>query len=169
MALRERHFRWEWTLRASPGALWPLVADTNRFNRDAGLPSVVPMADGGEDRPNARRRLRLFRLGLPVEWEEEPFEWVWPSRFGVVRRYAKGPVAELRVLVELSPVPAGGTRLVYQVWARPRSLLGAAAIAVEIGRRAARRFDATIRRYDEEAGAQPGPPAVPGGGTRPRR
>ena len=165
MALRERHFRWEWTLRASPSALWPLVADTNRFNRDAGLPSVVPVAGGGADLPSARRRLRLSRLGVPVEWEEEPFEWVWPSRFGVVRRYAKGPVAELRALVELSPVPAGGTRLVYQVWARPRSLLGAAAIAVEIGRRAARRFDATIRRYDEEAGAQPGPPAAPGGGT----
>jgi class 3 adenylate cyclase len=173
MALRERHFRWEWTLGASPGALWPLVADTNRFNRDAGLPSVVPVADG-ESRPNARRRLRLFRLGLPVEWEEEPFEWVWPSRFGVVRRYAKGPVAELRVLVELSPVPAGGTRLVYQVWARPRNLLGVAAIAVEIGRRAARRFDATIRRYGEEALAEvrastpvgEPPTLAPGGAAR---
>ena len=52
---------------------------------------------------NARRRLRLSAFGIPVEWEEQPFEWVRPHRFGVVRRYGKGPMSELRVLVELTP------------------------------------------------------------------
>ena len=67
VAYRERVYRWEWRLRSSPEALWPLVADTNRFNRDVGLSGVE--AQRGAD---GRRRVRLGRL---IEWEEEPFEW----------------------------------------------------------------------------------------------
>ena len=165
----ERHYRWEWMLRSNPEALWPFVADTNRFNWDAGVPQVELVV--GAPLPNARRRLRLFRLGVPVEWDEEPFEWVWPSRFGVVRRYAKGPVAELRVRATLEPGPSGGTRLGYEVWARPRNLLGRAAIPIDIGWRAARRFEATVRRYDAEALARTPttrvPAAVPPRGAGP--
>lgn len=141
----EFHYRWEWRLRSSPEQLWPLVADTNRFNRDAGVPAL----DQGERRPGGRRVLRLAKLGIPIEWEEEPFEWIEPHRFSVVRRYSRGPVAEMRVAVEL--VPAGeGTLLVYEVWAEPRNLLGRIAIPVEIGRWSKARFERAFRRYDEE-------------------
>jgi hypothetical protein len=61
------HYRWEWTVRSSPGALWPYIADTNRFNRDTGLPAIERVTDAGP-LASARRRLRLHRLGLPVEW-----------------------------------------------------------------------------------------------------
>ena len=40
MAYPEFQYRWTWQLRSSPEALWPLVADTNRFNRDTGVPNV---------------------------------------------------------------------------------------------------------------------------------
>jgi len=57
----EFHYRWEWQLRSNPDALWPLVTDTNRFNRDIGAPNV-------ERRPGtvtaAYRRLRLTRFGI---------------------------------------------------------------------------------------------------------
>ena len=38
MGYPEFHYEWEWWLRSSPERLWPFVADTNRFNRDTGLP-----------------------------------------------------------------------------------------------------------------------------------
>ena len=60
---------------------------------------------------NARRRLQFSKFGLSVEWEEQPFEWVRPFRFGVERRYTKGPVAEMRVLADLHPHAEGGTKL----------------------------------------------------------
>ena len=103
MPFREFHYRWEYDLESSPEQLWPLVADTNRFNRDAGVPAVEPVISESKGLKNARRRLRLSTFGIPIEWEEQPFEWVRPRRFGVVRRYSKGPVAELRVLAELTP------------------------------------------------------------------
>ena len=146
---REFHYRWEYELRASPQALWPLVADTNRFNRDAGVPFVERLKSGGR-----ARRLRLSRFGVRVEWDEEPFEWIRPLRFGVVRRYTSGPVALMRVAAELTERAGGGTRLVYQVWATPRGPLGRAVIPLQIGRISARRFAAVFRRYDELALSQ---------------
>jgi class 3 adenylate cyclase len=151
MRYPEFHYRWEWQLESSPEALWPYVSDTNRFNRATGVPPVRS-TDGKEIQlVNGRRHLRLTRLGVPIEWEEEPFEWVRPRRFGVNRRYVSGPVAEMRVLGDLSPRPGGGTRLVYQVWARPRSLFGLIAIPGQIGILSARNFSAAFRKDDRLA------------------
>ena len=114
--LREHAYRFELELESSPDRLWPLVSDTNRFNRDAGVPAVEPLGVG----ENARRRLRLTRLGIPVEWEEEPFEWVSPRRFSVARSYTRGPLAWMRTTATLEPRDDHGTTLVYEVRARPR-------------------------------------------------
>jgi class 3 adenylate cyclase len=149
MRYPEFRYRWEWRLQASPEALWPLVSDTNRFNRDTDVPAIERRNQAAL--PNARRRLRFYRLGIVVEWEEEPFEWVYPFRFGVVRRYSSGPVGELRTLTELVPQLDGGTRLVYKVWARPRNPLGLIAIPVQIGVISARNFARVFRRYDHLA------------------
>ncbi|MGH7601000.1 MAG: hypothetical protein ACREOI_31970, partial [bacterium] len=78
MHFREFHYRWEWELQSSPEAVWPLISDTNRFNHDTGVPAIERRADAGVKLTNARRRLRLIRLGFAVEWEEEPFEWIRP-------------------------------------------------------------------------------------------
>src|SRR5437868_12204316 len=96
--LKELVYRFELDLESSPEQLWPLVSDTNRFNRDAGVPAVERRGMG----PNARRRLRLSRLGIPIEWEEEPFEWVRPQRFSVGRQYLSGPVERMRTTLELA-------------------------------------------------------------------
>lgn len=145
MANKEFHYRWEYDLKSSPEELWPFVADTNRFNADAGVPAVEALGLSG-----SARRLRLFKFGIAVEWEEQPFEWIRPFRFGVIRRYTKGPVSEMRVEVELHERPEGGTKLIYQVRAQPRNSLGRIAIPVQIGVLSKRSFGEIFRRYDEE-------------------
>ncbi len=164
--MREFHYRWEFDLESPPEQLWPLVADTNRFNRDTGVPAIENLSNPGAALRNARRRLRLSAFGIPVEWEEQPFEWVRPARFGVVRRYSKGPIEELRVLAELIPTEkrcgaaveradeqSTGTKLTYQVWAKPKNILGLIAIPIQIGLLSARNFARTFREYDERASA----------------
>ncbi|MCA1558149.1 MAG: SRPBCC family protein, partial [Acidobacteria bacterium] len=156
MAYREFHYRWEYDLKASPEQLWTLVADTNRFNRDTGVPDVEISKADKEARSDGVRRLSLSKFGLRVEWEEEPFEWIRPYRFAVVRRYLKGPVAQMRVQAELKPLESGGTHLVYQVWAQPKSALGLTAIPIQIGLLSRRSFSAAFRRYDKlAAGGKP--------------
>lgn len=150
MHLKELHYRWEWQLKASPEMLWQFISDTNRFNHDAGIPSVEVLQGDLNSKPtdNARRDLRLHLMGVTVEWEEEPFEWVRPYRFGVIRRYKSGPMAEMRLLVEITPQPDGGSHLIYSVWAQPKTVFGVIAIPLQIGILSARNFSATIRRYD---------------------
>ena len=59
MGQKEFHYRWEYDLSASPQALWPLVSDTNRFNRDAGLPDVSTQGSMDGLGSFGRRRLKL--------------------------------------------------------------------------------------------------------------
>ena len=152
MAYPEYHYRWTFDLKASPEQLWPFIADTNRFNRDTGVPTLE-LVNPGQRMRNARRRARFSIYGMPIEWEEQPFEWVRPIRFGVDRVYIKGPMARLRVLVELTQLPAGGTRVTYQIWARPKNLLGAISIPLQLKLSTKRNFGATFRKYDEIAQA----------------
>src|SRR5438876_245279 len=151
MPLREFHYRWEFDLESDPEQLWPFVADTNRFNRDTGVPAVEPVVKKKRRLRNARRRLQLSLYGFAIEWEEQPFEWVRPLRFGVVRNYSKGPVAELRALAELTALEGGGTRLSYEVLLIPKTLLGAIAIPFQMRFINARKFAAAFRKYDEIA------------------
>jgi class 3 adenylate cyclase len=153
MSYREIHYRWEYDLKASPEKLWPFVADTNRFNRDTSVPAVEVKPEKRRLR-NARRRLRLSIFGMPVEWEEQPFEWVRPSRFGVRRTYNKGPVAEMKALAELSSRPEGGTAFTYNIWVRPESLIGLLVVPIQIGLISGRRFRQALRKYDELASTQ---------------
>ena len=147
--------RWEFDLRSSPEALWPYVADTNRFNSDAGLPAVAAADEANESATtgapkNARRRLRVKVAALELRYEEEPFEWVRPHGFGVVRRYAGGPVAEMRVRVELRPRERGGTRLVYGLEVSPRAAVFRLALPLQL-RLMRRKFERAFRRYDRLA------------------
>jgi hypothetical protein len=151
LSSREFHFRWKFDLKSSPERLWPFIADTNRFNRDTGIPSIA--VDQEKGLRNARRKLRLSIYGLPVEWEEQPFEWVKPVRFGVERIYSKGPMARLRVLAELTEKADGGTHLTYELWATPRNLLGSVVIPSQMRFVSAPKFRAAIHEYDKSASA----------------
>jgi class 3 adenylate cyclase len=148
--LREYHKRWEFDLKSSPERLWPFIADTNRFNRDTGVPPIQ-IEPGQKRLPNARRKVRLSIYGLPVEWEEQPFEWVKPFRFGVERVYSKGPLARLRMLAQLTPRAEGGTHLIYEVWSTPRNIPGAVAIPMQLNFVVAPRFRESIQKYDKSA------------------
>jgi class 3 adenylate cyclase len=149
MTYRDFHYRWEYQLRSNPEQIWSFVADTNRFNRDAGVPALQPAQGKRQRLHNARRRLRLSFLGVPVEWEEQPFEWIKPSRFGVVRKYDKGPISELKVAAELSRLDGGGTRLIYQLWVTPKSLLGSLLIPLQFGYAMRRKIASAFESYDK--------------------
>ncbi|MEA3213332.1 MAG: hypothetical protein QOE70_6389 [Chthoniobacter sp.] len=158
---REFHYRWQWRLRSRPEALWPLVADTNRFDRDAGLPPVERLYQQGATDHGDAHRVRTIVAGMTIEWNEQPFEWVRPERFAVLREYLKGPVKDLRVLVEFTPTSEGGTDLVYQVWTHARNWVGAVLIPIQVGIIARKQFARTFQRYDARAKTQTGPGTTP--------
>ncbi len=140
---KEYHYLWIWELESSPEALWPLISDTNRFNRDTGLPPIQLLG--------ISKGVRLVKFKIPVvsvEWEEEPFEWTYPYRFGVLRRYRKGPLAEMRVDCRLERLPSSGTRITYETWVKPKNIIGNIGIPLAIGIISAKRFGNAFKRYD---------------------
>jgi class 3 adenylate cyclase len=140
----EYHYTWIYDLKSSPEALWPLVSDTNRFNRDTGQP---PMKLLGIQ--NGVKRVQYKIPFYRVEWEEEPFEWTYPYRFGILRRFRSGPLSEMRVDCRIERREPTGSRLTYNVWAKPNGLLGYPAIVIGIGMVGARRFEKAFRTYDD--------------------
>jgi class 3 adenylate cyclase len=96
---------WEWRFAASPDTLWPILADTARFNEAMGLPRYaideVPQPDGG-----VRRTGTVHRFGLTLSWEEGVPEWVAPRRFAHERRFPTGLLR--RVATELTIDPVDG-------------------------------------------------------------
>jgi class 3 adenylate cyclase len=149
----EQQFLWTLELAAPPEALWPLVSNTDRFNRDCGYPPVAAVAaprDGGNRITNARR-LRASVMGIAIEWDELAFEWIAPRRYGVERIYYSGPVAKMVMSCELKPRPDGGTTLVYDMRLTPSSLFGRLALPFSIGKQARATTERVFRRYDEYA------------------
>lgn len=140
---KEFHFHWQWDIQSSPEAIWSFASDTNRFNRDTGQPEVE-LLENVMGTKKARMKLPIIR----VEWEEEPFEWTYPYSFGIVRRYSKGPLDEMRVQVNFDAKPEGGTRITYQTWVTTGNPLAQLGIPLAIGVIAKNRFEKAFRRYD---------------------
>lgn len=166
------YYRWEWQLQSEPEAFWPFFADTNRLNRDTGIFPVQELPSREDEAVNGRRHLK-FRLPLSITWLEDPFEWIAPYKYGVLRQYDNGPLRSLKVLAEITPRTGGGATLVYQTWAEPRNFMGRLALPVALGLIAPRRFSKAVRAYDQVAAVDAPPPLlkqpprlVPGGEGR---
>ncbi len=170
------HYSWTWDLASSPQALWPFITDTDRFNRDCGFPSVraVPPAQiKGKSAPGTRR-LRAHHLGLVIEWDERPFVWTTPHRFGVERLFHRGPFARILAQCDLEPLDNGGTRLTYQTWFTPANAFGA--LALRVGgahwqfrwpfERVFRHYDQMLQEGRRESTLFPHPRLSPGGVAR---
>src|SRR5258706_4913005 len=142
---------------ASPTALWPYVTNTERLNRAMGLVAVStePLRDAGA----ARYLVKTTAGGLPIEFEERPFEWIEPVRWSVRRIFRKGAVSEFEMQNRMEARPDGGARITLQVAMRPRGpLLGfLARIAARVG---VRRLERAVLSIDHELAAGRGPPVV---------
>src|SRR5512144_803483 len=105
---KEFYFSWQWDLKSSHEAVCPFAPHTNRFNADHNHPEVEMLSNA-----MSTKKMRMKLPIIRVEWEEEPFEWTYPYSFGILRRYSKGPIDEMRVQTNFDPNGQGGTRVRY--------------------------------------------------------
>lgn len=136
--------RRELKLKAPPSEIWPLVSNTNRFNRALGLPAMSPAAPKAGDfsKPVSAR---LF--GIPLKWKELPFEWIEGRYFKAVREFDSGPIARFEGGMELVPDGKGCTVKITSDFT-PRNALGEFLIRYATGRKAIKDAEALVRRFD---------------------
>lgn len=99
--------------------LWPLISDTDRFNRSEGIPPVEFSALNNNPLGALKAQMRL--VGVPVaSWTEEPFEWLENRYWTVRRRFSGGLIKEYHVRCALEEISAGNTKVTInlKVWGR---------------------------------------------------
>ncbi|UCC88979.1 MAG: adenylate/guanylate cyclase domain-containing protein [Anaerolineales bacterium] len=140
-------YAWRWQLRSSLEELWPYVADTHRFNQATRLPEIefteIPLEIGG-----SRLMARTSKMGIVVEYEDHPFEWVTEQEFSNVRTFEQGPVARTYARLTLEPNQVG-TLLGYYVEVIPANLLGLLGTPYQFGWEMRRNFERVFRQIDD--------------------
>ena len=119
---------WVWHFSQPPETVWPVLADTPHINEAVGVPKYeledVFRPDGSVLRL-ARAAPRHVLLGrLPLEWDEQPYQWVVGHSYRQDRRFHRGPLRWLGLTMELLPDDNGGTRAILVLVAEPANGLG---------------------------------------------
>jgi class 3 adenylate cyclase len=116
---------WTWTFDLPPDRLWPVLADTDRFNEAMGLPAYTLEAT---PQPNGTvvRRGKGKAAGFALEWEEKPYEWIAGRHFRQSRVFTKGPFRRFGPVFDLKPDGNGGSHVTYALEWEPLSLVGRA-------------------------------------------
>jgi class 3 adenylate cyclase len=133
--------------KATPEALWPLVADTPTLNRAIGLPPVeyqfTPLETGGSRIEGA---IRAFGLTLS-RWTEHPFLWREPYGYVVIRDFQGGPFVRFAGGMDLT---RDGDETDLRVFAEiePRNLIGKVVLATGFGQRSCDKMLAQVRHFD---------------------
>ena len=160
MPRKPLQFAWSWRLESAPERLWPLLADTDRFNREAGLPPLIPAPPADLDLPPGARLLAARAAGMTLRWIEESFEWQEPKRFSVERCFLNGPLHRMKAWARLDSLPGGGgSRLLYGVELWPRHVLFRPLLSLAFRFGLPRRFGPVFARFDAaaKAGNAPAP------------
>lgn len=98
-------------------AAWRTFSDTDRFNREARLGFKFSEEVGEDGR--LRRYGVVYKFGIPLRWEDEPFQLEAPTRFRSTRRFEGGPIDHLVVTITLE-LRDEGVHLDYLVEIFPR-------------------------------------------------
>jgi hypothetical protein len=123
--VRKRVFEWEFDSPVEK--VWPVLADTARFNEAAGLPKhdiiETPRADGSVE------YLGRTKMGpTELEWEDHPVNWVYGRWFEHRRTFRKGPLTLLvaHLAFTLSPTGCQGK---YTLQVEAANLIGRIVLA----------------------------------------
>ena len=134
-------------LASDRAPLWCAIGDTERLNRAIGLGrlELTPLTDSGA----ARFVVRTVSAGLPLEYEERPFEWVEGERFSVVRVLHGGVMKSMETSFALAPQPDGGTRVNVRISIDPRYALINPVLRLQTSRMVDR-IEAELRSADRD-------------------
>lgn len=146
MALREASEVLRRRIAAPAPLVWALVADTNRFDRAAGLAAGTyrfrEMPDGSRERVASAKQ-----AGFTLEWIEPAYDWLEGRFVRGARTFTKGPPKAGGFSVELTPdpeAPEHATIVEARAWVAGEGLLGFVARTIMKPQ-----FRSGLRRYLE--------------------
>ena len=163
-------------LAAPPERVWPLVSDTDRFNRLLGMSEVQYRPVDAANTTGARFVAETRAGGFKLTYDELPFEWTHERAFSVHRRMHGGPVESFTWRCTLQRTRAsdgdgaveGGTRATVRLEIVPRARL-LRPVAWINARQFAARFAAFGPAIDAHVAGGPSPYVLPASPADPQR
>ena len=140
---------WSWQINALPQEIWPYITDINRLFKDLKQPSIQKVHIT-QSVDQDLIQLSYNGINRYEVWEEEPFEWEYPFRFGMVRHYQSAAYKDLKIQVDLKENEQG-TRLIVRLWAMPRNKLLSLWTTLKLKALVKHRFKNVIDIYDQLA------------------
>ena len=141
---------WTWHFDRPPAAIWPVMADTARFNEAAAVPkhviTEIPQSDGSVQY-FGKVRMGPFRL----KWREKPVNWVNEQWFEHCRVFETGPLKWLCAHFSLEPQGQGSVGR-YRLSAEPANLIGRLILATGFFRSASKTFGRMAREANDFIG-----------------
>src|SRR5262245_320470 len=126
--------------------VWALVADTNRFDRAAGLVAgnyrFRDLPDGSRERVASAKQ-----TGFTIEWVEPAYDWLEGRFVRGSRTFTQGPAKAGGFSVELVPdpdAPESSTIVEARAWVAGTGLMGLVARTIMRPK-----FRSALRRYLE--------------------
>ena len=136
----------------SRAAVWPILARTDWLNRAVGLPpvkyEVQPLPEGGS-KVIARAKI----LGLPLVWQEFPFEWTEPEFYQVRRIFQAGALVETVMGVRLRETKTGCAIELFGRF-QTRNFFGTLLVKHVVGPKTMRDLRALVRHVGEHLARQ---------------
>jgi adenylate cyclase len=143
------------TMLAPIAQVWATMSNTDALNRSAGFGEV---SFATQSSASAARLVGSARLvGLSVQYEELPFEWVEFQQFSVERRYQSGPLTLLRVSFAFD-ADGDTTRVVGRMAITPRLPLMGPLLRFQARNTLAALFDSAAASLRAPPGSQVLPP-----------
>ncbi|WP_374381136.1 adenylate/guanylate cyclase domain-containing protein [Dongia sp.] len=145
---------WTWHFKSPPSAIWPLLADTARFNEAAGLPrhriTEIPQTDGS---------VAYFgdaKIGpFELRWRDRPVNWVTEQFFEHIRDFSSGPFSSIDAHLTLAPDPNGrGSIGTYTLKAAPRNMFGRLMLATRFFKASGETFERLVMEADRFAAGE---------------
>ncbi|MGM0545870.1 MAG: adenylate/guanylate cyclase domain-containing protein [Bacteroidota bacterium] len=143
------HIQWDWQLTSQPKEIWPFITDTNRLFKELGQPSIQKAHITQSVDPGL---MQLSYNGIKryEVWEEEPYEWEYPYRFGVIRHYQSGVFKDVKIQVDLKE-NSYGTQININLWVTPRYRLLSFLAILKVKTVLKRKLKKIIQRFDDLA------------------
>jgi class 3 adenylate cyclase len=145
---------WEWSFRNPPAAIWPIIADTARFNEAAALPKHQITEVAGAD--GAVSYFGAAKVGpFNLRWQERPVNWVNEQFFEHIRDFSTGPLSIIGAHFALRSDPAtGGSIGTYTISAAARNWLGRLILGARFFNAAGNTFGRLARDADAFASGE---------------
>lgn len=140
-------FTWSIQLASKPDQLWPFISDTNQVFRLLGAPSVK-RTQLSRSAPKGFIEVTNTHLSSYSLWEQEPYFWEKPFRFGTTRHYKMGILKKMRYQVDLLKNKEG-TLLTARIQLTPAKQRLFFFVKIMMERVIKHRFFRLMRQYDK--------------------